>query len=221
VSDAASLGLSAAATVVGGAEIKSILSVTDTALKGLTSSYNKNLYAEQTTEVLITSMDALHKAKQTDIINNLTKMDASKYPFEAAKLDLTQLFLLGTREAGLCALSADAGKKAADAQAAADQANSDRVVAAQLAPIATSDLVSKMRAIQQKIIDVRNDNVNGLKDGLRILANLKISAPAGASLDDVVKLLIQQQTDAYNAYKASAAKDSSKITTFYNAIFTP
>ena len=121
VTDAMSLGLTGAATVAGGPALKSILAAADTALKGTVNSYQKNLYAEKTTEILVASMDALHQAKETQIIKNMS-LSTTDYPFGLARVDLIELFYSSTREAALCDLEKEAGKKAADAENAKDLA---------------------------------------------------------------------------------------------------
>jgi hypothetical protein len=218
VGDAASLGLSAAATVVGGAELKAILAATDTGLKGLNSSYDKNLFAQQTTEILVTSMDALRKTQKTQIIQNITQMNAAKYPFEAARDDLAELFLMGTREAGLAALSADAGKKSVDAQTAAQAANDERISAANLAPHASAQSTQMMQAVRNKIYTLSNDPVNGLKEAKRILGNLGETLPDTATLNDAIGRLNSYTKDAYDSSRPPTSS-LDKLQNLYNAMF--
>ena len=78
--DLASLGLSAAATVVG-SPIAPVLSATDTAIKGAQKTVGQRWLQSQTMIVLITSMDSSRAKAETTLLNKMTNSYA-QFPIE-------------------------------------------------------------------------------------------------------------------------------------------
>lgn len=83
--DLASLGLSAAATVVG-TPIAPILSATDTGVKGAQSTVSQRWLHSQTMVVLLTSMDSSRAEVETEILNKMTNTYANFEIEEALRL---------------------------------------------------------------------------------------------------------------------------------------
>jgi hypothetical protein len=83
--DLASLGLSAAATVVG-TPIAPILSATDTGVKGAQSTVGQRWLHSQTMVVLLTSMDSSRAEVETEILNKMTNGYADFEIEEALRL---------------------------------------------------------------------------------------------------------------------------------------
>jgi hypothetical protein len=106
---AANLGLTAAATVVGAADIKAILAATSTAFQGTQLSFDKNFFAQQTTQALVSQMRASRKTLQAQIIQSLTTKDAVSYPLEAAWTDIIGYYYAGTLPSALVAVTSKAG----------------------------------------------------------------------------------------------------------------
>lgn len=210
--DAASLGLSAAATVAGGSALKAILAAADTGLKGVTKSYDTNFFAQQTTEILVTRMDALHQAKKTDIRTKMAGLDVTKYGFEEAKDDLTELFYVGTREAALVALAADAGQKKVEAQAASDAATTNRVDMAQFATPTTADQFNMVKATRAKLEALYAGPETALvQTATKILTDFNGAAPLGV----VDKASAQT---ALEAAFVSTKGNKAQLTKFYKLI---
>lgn len=78
--DLASLGLSAAATVVG-SPIAPVLSATDTGIKGAQKTVGQRWLQSQTMIVLITSMDSSRAEAETTLLNKMTNSYA-QFPIE-------------------------------------------------------------------------------------------------------------------------------------------
>jgi hypothetical protein len=211
VTDAASLGLTAAVTVVGGSALKSILGAADTALKGTTQSYNNNFYEQKATEILVNSMDAIRTAKETEIIKNLA-LPVDQYSFGEAKMDLIKLFFLGTREAGLSALEADAGKKSTDATADAAKVAQEKVDQASLFRFTPSDEQTNMASdIRQRINSISAGGDDNLNKGIAILKRAKITPTDASSLTAVVSDL--------NKLAAQANSDVSKLPAIHSYFY--
>ncbi len=110
--DAAQLGLSAAATVVGATEVKDILSATSTALEGTRLSFDKNFFEQKTTESLISQMRASRETLQAQILKSLSTRDVTSYPLEAAWIDVVNYYYAGTIPSALVDIASKAGSDA-------------------------------------------------------------------------------------------------------------
>lgn len=109
--DITELALAGAATITHGEQAKTVISAVLLAAKGSRLSYDKNFFREKTTEAIIASMQSERSKKLTQIINGMG-LNAEKYPFEQAWVDLVDFFYAGTIEGGLLALTSDAGNNA-------------------------------------------------------------------------------------------------------------
>ena len=94
--DAAQLGLTTAATLVGASAVKDILSSTATALQGATLSFDKNFFEQKTTASLVSQMRASRKTLQAQMLLNLSTRDVQSYPLEAAWTDVVNYYYAGT-----------------------------------------------------------------------------------------------------------------------------
>jgi hypothetical protein len=110
--DAAQLGLTAAATVVGASAVKDILSATSTALQGARLSYDKNFFEQKTTESLISEMRASRKTLQAQMLLSLSTRDVNGYPLEAAWIDLVNYYYAGTIPSALVDIASKTGSDA-------------------------------------------------------------------------------------------------------------
>ncbi len=106
---AANLGLTAAATVVGATDIKDILTATSTAFQGTQVSFDKNFFAQQTTQALVSQMRASRKTLQAQIIQSLTTKDVISYPLEAAWTDIIGYYYAGTLPSALVSVASKSG----------------------------------------------------------------------------------------------------------------
>lgn len=113
--DAAQLGLTAAATVVGASGVKDILSASATALQGTQLSFDKNYFEQKTTEALVSQMRANRATLKAQVLLNLSSRDVTSYPLEAAWVDLIDYYYAGTLPSALVALSSNAGSSAVKA----------------------------------------------------------------------------------------------------------
>jgi hypothetical protein len=113
--DAAQLGLSAAATLVGASDIKDILSATSTAFQGTRLSVDKNFFEQKTTESLISQMRASRKNLQAQILLSLSSRDVNSYPLESAWGDVVNYYYAGTIPSALVDIAGKAGNDAVKA----------------------------------------------------------------------------------------------------------
>ncbi len=107
--DAAQLGLTAAATVVGAAGVKDILDATAGALQGTRLSFDKNFFEQKTTEALISQMRATRKTQQAALLVSLNQCSVQDYPLEAAWTDLIRYYHAGTIPSALVDIASKAG----------------------------------------------------------------------------------------------------------------
>lgn len=113
--DAANLGITAAATVVGASSVKDILSATSVALQGTRLSFDKNFFEEKTTESLISQMRATRKTLNAQMLDSLAKRDVTSYPLESAWGDLVAYFYAGTIPSALVDIASKTGAEATTA----------------------------------------------------------------------------------------------------------
>lgn len=113
--DAAILGLTAASTVVGSADIKTILSATATAFTGTRLSFDKNYFEQKTTEALVSQMRATRATLKDQFLKSLGSRDVNSYPLEAAWSDLLNYYYAGTIPSALTEIASKAGGDAVTA----------------------------------------------------------------------------------------------------------
>lgn len=110
--DAANLGLTAAATIVGASAVKDILTATSTALQGTRLSYDKNYFEQKTTESLISQMRASRKTLQAQMLLSAANRDVASYPLESAWGDLVNYYYAGTLPSALVDIASKTGSAA-------------------------------------------------------------------------------------------------------------
>lgn len=91
----ATLGLTAASTAVGGAEVKTILSAIATGVVGANSSLDKNVLQNNTVETLELEMRSLRAEKEQDLINGMADTDAH-YPLQSGIRDVIAYYYAGS-----------------------------------------------------------------------------------------------------------------------------
>lgn len=112
--DAAKLGLGAAGSVVGGAELKAILAATGTAVQGLNTSIDKNFYAQQSVEAIVAAMDSQRAEDKKLVIAGMAQFadQTPTYPLTQGLLDVQKYALDTTLTHALIALSQKAAAAA-------------------------------------------------------------------------------------------------------------
>ncbi len=211
--DAAQLGLSAAATVVGASEVKDILSATSTALEGTRLSFDKNFFEQKTTESLISQMRASRKTLQAQILLSLSTRDVGSYPLEAAWMDVIHYYYAGTISSALV----DIASKTGSDEVAADQHL--QYVVKELTP-ATPEQARQAVSIRSEYEQLRTALASGdvrkmqaatntLKE---ILTGAQItfdpSASGAALLEDLKQAMIQAVNDDAMLAKLNASLHS-------------
>jgi len=212
-SDAAQLGLTAAATIVGASAVKDILTATSTALQGTSLSIDKNFYEQKTTESLVSQMRASRKALQAQILLSLSSRDVISYPLEAAWIDVVGYYYAGTIPSALVDIASSTGSAAtvADQQlkstvqaltnatpTQAKQAVSIRTVYTKLSSeISSGDATQSSQAsvTLRKILDSVGVSYAADATGADLLAALKTEMQVAAS-DDT---RLQKLNDAVQA----------------------
>jgi hypothetical protein len=176
-SDMAKLGMSAAATVLGGS---AVLSGAVTALEGSQLSADKNFLEQKATESIFTTMDALRLEQMTRIQQKLL-MPPPSYSFEEAYSDALALFNAGCVPSALQRIAAEAGRQQLDAKRDENNATKARIQAT-LPEVTTISLSLKER-LNMIITDIvsRNDLVAMKK----ILSKRSISFEANAPAADL------------------------------------
>ncbi len=112
--DAAKLGLGAAGSVVGDAELKAILAATGTAVQGLNSSIDKNFYAQQSVEAIVAAMDSQRAEDKKLLVAGIAQFadQTPPYPLSQGLLDVQKYALDTTLSHALIALSQKAAAAA-------------------------------------------------------------------------------------------------------------
>jgi hypothetical protein len=190
--DAAQLGLSAAATLVGASDIKDILSATSTAFQGTRLSVDKNFFEQKTTESLVSQMRASRKNLQAQILLSLSNRDVNSYPLESAWGDVVNYYYAGTIPSALVDIAGKAGSDAVKA----DQTLKDAVK--ELTP-GTPDqakqavtIRSEYEALNKAISSGNETSVKAARETLaKILTNAKIQFDPGASASNLLEVFKQ------------------------------
>lgn len=112
LADATTLGLTAATSVVGASDVKSILAAAGTAFQGTWTSYDKNFFQQKTTEALIAQMRATRRTLQAQLITSLGTRDVASYPWDAVWIDLIRFYYAGTVPSALVEIASNAGTQA-------------------------------------------------------------------------------------------------------------
>ena len=121
--DIATLGLTAASTVVGGAELKTILSAIATGVVGVNSSIDKEIYQNNTVQALQLQMRAARSAVETRLINGM-KQKIADYPLDYGLRDMIDYYYAGSLNDALIGLVQSSSSAAQTNQSAANNARS-------------------------------------------------------------------------------------------------
>jgi hypothetical protein len=192
--DAAQLGVTAAATVVGATAVKDILTATATALQGTTISFDKNFFEQKTTEALISQMRATRKTQQAQMLLSLANRDVVSYPLESAWVDVTNYYYAGTISSALVDMASKAGGDAVTA----DQNLKETVK--KLTPGQESvNVRTAYERLNKQIASGEEVTVASAKTILvKLLTAANITFDANASASDLLQTLRSAMADALN-----------------------
>lgn len=193
--DAVELGLSAAIGVVGATDVKDLLAASLTGFKGTRLSFDKNLFREKTTEILLAKMQASRDDVRNRITRKLTDLDVRGYSFDEAWHDLVEYFYAGTLPAAFQQLANDAGQSAAAAKQEKKDIDINRANSA-----ADVETAVRMRAKYSELYRAaaapatRDDTVKQLQDMLITLGDPTDAKSSDA--DALLKALREQMSQA-------------------------
>jgi hypothetical protein len=114
--DTATLGVSQAITLFGGARTKEVLGAIGAAIAGTRSSYEKNFFDEAAGPAIAAQMNAERKAALVPVMAG-TRAGIDEYPLAAALADLASYQQAGTLDGALSGIQREAGLKEAKALA--------------------------------------------------------------------------------------------------------
>jgi hypothetical protein len=181
VADAVGMGLTAAATVLGGQEIKTILSATATGTQGTRISITKNYLREKTTEVLLTAMRATRREKANLILEKMAKLSVVDYTLEEARVDLTSYFYAGSLQDALLVVTAETGAKEKTAVEKEKDITERRLAAA------TPQDVQNVEQVRTRFNELKA--VNNVAEARAILGRLNVTIPDAATDAQIFDLL--------------------------------
>jgi hypothetical protein len=118
--DSSSLGLTAATVIAKQVATKTIFGALGTAVAGFNLSVDKNVFAQQTYEVIALAMETRRTALFNTISDSLSHPVAD-YPLSAVKRDLILYFYAGSLPGGLQEIQKEASNASADTQAKTPQ----------------------------------------------------------------------------------------------------
>ena len=119
--DIVTLGLTAASTAVGGAEVKTILSAIATGVVGASSSLDKNILQNNTVQALELEMRSLRAQKEKDLIIGMAESDAH-YPLQSGIRDVIGYYYAGSLTDAMLGLVAKTGSDAEASRVTASEA---------------------------------------------------------------------------------------------------
>ena len=105
--DFAELGLTGAAALVGGAEVKGILAAIATGVKGAELSVNRRVWEEMTLQAVQSQMRSAMISRKAQILLSMEK-PVSNYSLELGLADVSEMFYDGTITRAMQALVKDA-----------------------------------------------------------------------------------------------------------------
>ncbi|MDX2181741.1 MAG: hypothetical protein SFV18_19265 [Bryobacteraceae bacterium] len=160
--DFVKLGLGAAATLGRGERTKSILAALLTGVTGFDLSVDKNLFQQQTTQAIISSMRAARDRVRLRIAER-RRSDDGTYSWYGARVDLVELLTAGTLREGVQQLHQ---KAAASAGAAAEELNVTLVAA--VTPQDLADSRKLDAAVRRAFV---SNNLAKVRDFLKALGS--------------------------------------------------
>ena len=121
IADIVTLGLTASATAVGGAETKTILSAIATGVVGVNTSIDKNVFQSNTIQAIELEMRALRAAKEADLYHGMASTD-KQYPLQSGIRDIIAYYYAGSLTDALMGLAQQTATHAQTNQQAANSA---------------------------------------------------------------------------------------------------
>lgn len=117
--DVANVGLTTAVAIATRTAAKTLFGALGTAVTGINLSVNKNVFAQQTYQVIALAMETRRTAIYTEISDGLAKKTVLEYPLTAVKRDLVLYLYAGSLPGGLQEIQKEAGAASAatDSQA--------------------------------------------------------------------------------------------------------
>ena len=117
--EAANLGLTTAVAIASRTAAKTLFGALGTAVTGINLSVDKNVFAQQTYQVIALAMETRRTAIYTEISDGLAKKTVLEYPLTAVKRDLVLYLYAGSLPGGLQEIQKEAGAASAatDSQA--------------------------------------------------------------------------------------------------------
>jgi hypothetical protein len=210
-SDAAQLGMSAAATLVGASDIKNILDATLTAFQGTRTSFDKNFFQQKTTESIISQMRASRKTKQAQLITNLAKRDVGSYPWDAVWIDLVDFYYAGTVPSALVEIASNAGTKADQATKDLKTAQAELTVTTpDQAKMAMEDMAAYLKLKTQSASAVPATAAKAVDELRKILTSYGSAPAANATAADLLALF-RTAIDAANTDNDKLAKLNAAV----------
>jgi hypothetical protein len=201
-SDMAKLGMSAAATVLGGS---AVLSGAVTALEGSQLSVDKNFLEQKATESIFTTMDTL-RSEQMTLIQKKLLMPPPSYSFEEAYSDALALFNAGCVPSALQRITSEAGRQQIQAKSANEEATGLRVLVT--LPPATAESFSLKQKLNKIITDITSSN--NLESLMKILDKRKITYDANAPAADLASKLGNELRNARTPDQIKQMSDQLK-----------
>ncbi|MBY0312634.1 MAG: hypothetical protein K2W85_11240 [Phycisphaerales bacterium] len=159
-SDAAVLTLNAVGTLVGPASTKAILHAISAGVVGTRSSFEKNYFFDQTTQVIIPKMQALRAEVRLEIEGQWAKPTAD-YPLSKALHDVDRYFRAGSVIMALMSLTNDTG---AAAKKAEDEVRD--VVRQRLLLPATDDQITTRERLTSRLLSMTPDQAKAILSAL-------------------------------------------------------
>jgi hypothetical protein len=113
------LGLTTAVAIASRTAAKTLFGALGTAITGINLSVDKNVFAQQTYQVIALAMETRRTAIYMEISDGLAKKTVLEYPLTAVKRDLVLYLYAGSLPGGLQEIQKEAGaaSAAADSQA--------------------------------------------------------------------------------------------------------
>ena len=111
--DAVNVGLTTAVAIASRTAAKTLFGVLGTAVTGINLSVDKNVFAQQTYQVIALAMETRRTAIYTEISDGLAKKSVLEYPLPAVKRDLVLYLYAGSLPGGLQEIQKEAGAASA------------------------------------------------------------------------------------------------------------
>lgn len=111
--ETANLGLTSAVAIASRTAAKTLFGALGTAVTGINLSVNKNVFSQQTYQVIALAMETRRTAIYVEISDGLAKKSVLEYPLAAVKRDLVLYLYAGSLPGGLQEIQKEAGAASA------------------------------------------------------------------------------------------------------------